>query len=178
MFLATARLILRPIEESDASALFPLINDQEIVRYTLNIPHPYPEDALAQWIRGAREAMDRRERCELSMVLRETGLPIGVCSMFDFSREHMNAEVAYWLGRRHWGQGYTSEAVRRIVRFGFEDLHLERIHARVFAENARSIRVIEKAGLELERCARREVRKGDRFFDILHYGLIREEYSP
>lgn len=178
MHLETERLILRPIEESDASALFPLINDPEIVRYTLNIPHPYPEDALVQWIRGARDAMDRNGRCELSIVLRETGLPIGVCSLFDISLEHMNAEVAYWLGRKHWGQGYATEAVRRIVRFGFQDLHMERIHARVFAENARSTRVIEKAGLKLERCARHEVRKGDRFFDILHYGLIREEYSP
>lgn len=177
MYLETERLILRPIKEADAPVIFPLINDADVARYLLNVPHPYPEDELIPWIRRAREAMERKERYEFAIVFRESGLPMGACSLMNISWEHMNAEFGYWLGKEHWGRGYMTESVSRLVRFGFEDLRIERIHARVFSGNTPSIRVIEKVGLKLEYCARHETRKGDDFHDMLHYGLVREEYA-
>jgi ribosomal-protein-alanine N-acetyltransferase len=177
MRLETGRLILRPIEVSDAPAIFPLINDADVARYLLSVPHPYPEAELVPWIRKARESMARRERWELTIVLRETDLPIGVCSLADISWEHANAELGYWLGKKHWGRGYMTEAVRRLARFGFDDLRMERIHARVLSPNTRSIKVIENSGLKLEYLARHEVLRNGEFLDMLHYGLIREEYS-
>ncbi len=178
MHLKTERLILRPFEDTDASVIFPLINEADVVRYLLAVPHPHPEDRLLPWMRSAREATRRRERFHFAIVLRETRLPVGDCSFHDVSWENMSAEFGYWLGKPYWGRGYMTEAVRELVRFGFEDLGLERIHARVQAPNIASIRVIEKAGLKLEYIARREVRKDGEFRDMLHYGLIREEYSP
>lgn len=178
MHLKTERLILRPFEDSDATVIFPLINDADVVRHLLAMPHPYPEDQLVPWMRSAREITRRRERFHFAIVLRETSLPMGDCSFHDVSWDNMSAELGYWLGKPHWGHGYMTEAVRAMVRFGFEDLGLERIHARVQIPNISSIRVIEKAGLKLEYTARHEVRKDGEFRDMLHYGLIREEYRP
>ena len=177
MRLETERLILRPIEETDVPVLFPLINDADVARNLMRVPHPYPEEEYAPWIRNAREKMERREQFDMAIVLKETGLPIGSCAIEDISWEHMRGEIGYWLGKKHWGQGYMTEAVRRMAQFAFEELGFERLHAYCFTWNAGSIRVLEKAGFKREGHIRRAVKKGDEFIDVFLYGLLREEFA-
>ena len=177
MKLETERLILRPIEETDVPALFPLINDPDVAGNLMSVPHPYPEEEYAPWIRNAREKMERREQFDMAIVLKETGLPIGSCGIMDISWEHMRGEMAYWLGQPYWRQGYMTEAVRRMAQFGFEELGFERMHARCFTQNAGSIQVLEKSGFKREGHIRRAVRKNDEFLDMFLYGLLREEFG-
>ena len=175
MRIETERLILRPMEESDADALFPLINDADVAINMLSVPHPYPEDAYVPWIRQSREAMERKEMYETAIVLKETGLPIGACTIMNISWGHMRAEIGYWLGKPYWGQGYMTEAVKGMLRFGFEELGLERIYAICFKRNKASARVLEKAGLKYEGLMRHGVKKGDEFLDVPLFGIIRED---
>jgi RimJ/RimL family protein N-acetyltransferase len=174
--LHTDRLMLRPVREVDAQALFPLINDAEVAATMLQVPHPYPRDQFVPWIRITREAMANKERYEMSIVLKETGKPIGVCSL-NINWPNMSAEIGYWLGKSYWGQGYMTEAAARLLKFGFEVLGLERIHARCFVHNKASAKVLEKIGLNYEGIGRHEVKKGDEFLDIMHFGLIRSEFA-
>ncbi len=178
MRLETERLILRPVDLSDVPALHPLIDDADVAGELLNVPIPYAEEALAEWIRWALESVARRERFEFAIVLRETGLPIGACGLMDISWECMYAEFGYWLGKPYWGQGYMTEAARSVLRFAFEDLGMQTLHARVLATNERSSKIVEKVGFTLEFCARGELPRDGMLLDVLHYGLTREEYSP
>ena len=50
--------------------------------------------------------------------------------------------------RRYWGRGYATEAARACLDYGFRILRLKRIVGRVMRENAASVRVLEKIGLE------------------------------
>ncbi|HET6453291.1 MAG TPA: GNAT family N-acetyltransferase [Armatimonadota bacterium] len=178
MRLETERLILRPIEETDVPALFLLINDADVACNLMRVPHPYPEEDYAPWIRNAREKMERREQFDMAIVLKETSLPIGSCAIEDISWEHMRGEIGYWLGQKYWGQGYMTEAVRRMAQFAFEELGFERIHAYCFPQNAASIRVLGRAGFRQEGHIRHGVKKGDEFIDVYLYGLLREEFTP
>jgi RimJ/RimL family protein N-acetyltransferase len=175
--METERLILRPIEEEDAPALHPLINDPDVAHTLLTVPHPYPEDKLVPWIRGSKQALEKKERFEMTIILKETGLPIGMCGFCQVSWEYLNAEMGYWLGKPYWGRGYMTEAVRRLLVYGFEELGFERIYAQCFDLNPASVRVLEKAGLKHEGCARRAVRKNGEFIDLLNYGMIRADYD-
>ena len=56
-------------------------------------------------------------------------------------------EVGYRFLRNHWGNGYATEAARASIRFGFEELELERIVAVTMPTNRASRRVMEKCGL-------------------------------
>ena len=178
MNLETERLILRPIEETDVPALFPLINDADVARNLMKVPHPYPEEEYVPFIRKVREAMQRREQFDMAIVLKETGLPVGSCAIEDISWEHMRGEIGYWLGQKYWGQGYMTEAVRRMAQFAFEELGFQRLHAYCFTWNAGSIRVLEKTGFRREGHIRRAVKKGDEFIDVFLYGLLRQEFTP
>jgi RimJ/RimL family protein N-acetyltransferase len=57
------------------------------------------------------------------------------------------ADLGYRLLRRHWGKGLASEGARELVRYGFEDVGLDRIIAQTMAINARSRGVMERVGL-------------------------------
>ena len=59
----------------------------------------------------------------------------------------LEIEVGYHLARAFWGRGYATEAARACLRYGFEQLKLERIVAVVRPENVASRRVLEKSGL-------------------------------
>ncbi|MHB1458687.1 MAG: GNAT family N-acetyltransferase, partial [Armatimonadota bacterium] len=108
MELDTKRLILRPILEIDADPLHPLINDPDVAMNMLNIPNPYPDDMLLSWIRATILSMEHEERLDLTVLLKSTNTPIGVCSINQINWEHMNAEVGYWLGKPYWGNGYMT----------------------------------------------------------------------
>ena len=176
MVLDTKRLILRPILETDADPLYPLINDPDVSVHMLGIPHPYPDGMLLPWIKAARESMAHDERREMTIVLRSTGAPIGVCGIHRIDWEHMSGEIGYWLGKSLWGNGYMTEAVIGLLEYGFDDLDLYRMHARCFMSNPASARVLEKSGMKFEGCARGEVQKDGRYMDVLHFGLIKPEF--
>jgi RimJ/RimL family protein N-acetyltransferase len=101
MRLETARLILRPLEESDAADLYPIISDPDVTDNLL-IPYPFPEEHMIPWIQARREALEAKERYILSIVLKDTGRAIGVCGLVGVSWKHMNAELVYWLGKQYW----------------------------------------------------------------------------
>lgn len=177
MKLETERLILRPLEESDAHDLYPIISDPDVTDNLL-IPYPFPEEHMIRWIRSRREALVAKERYMLAVVLKETGRVMGVCGLVGVSWKHINAELIYWIGKQYWGKGYMPEAARELVRFGFEDLNFERIAVGCFTRNTASARVIEKLGFKYEGCARHEFLKEGEFLDAYHYAILRADYDP
>ncbi|MEN6372459.1 MAG: GNAT family N-acetyltransferase [Armatimonadota bacterium] len=174
--IETERLILRPLRQSDAPELFPLINDADVAQYMFRVPHPYPEDVLPEWLKKAEAAMKRKEQFEFAIITKETGKPAGVCSLDGISWENENAELGYWLGKPYWGHGIMTEAAKAVVTFGFDILGLERIYASCFEENKASAKVIQKAGLLYEGCSRHGIKKNNEFINILKFGMIRADY--
>lgn len=87
------------------------------------------------------------------------------------------AELGWWIGRRFWGRGITAVAVRRLIRYCFEDLALDRVEAGVMLRNPASARVAEKAGFELEGVAKLAYVKNGERIDRLLFGLVKSEWS-
>jgi ribosomal-protein-alanine N-acetyltransferase len=76
------------------------------------------------------------------IVLKDSGAFVGTCSVdVGYAPEHARAELGYVLAREHWGKGLMPEAVRAVIRFGFERMELNRVEARCIAENQASARV-------------------------------------
>lgn len=95
----------------------------------------------------------------------------------NYSREHASAELGYVLSRSYWGRGLMPEAVRAMIRFGFQRMDLNRIEARCIAKNTASARVMEKAGMTREGTLREsELIKGA-FRDMKRYSILRREFE-
>lgn len=173
--LQTQRLTLRPLEMSDASAIQRLINDPEIFRNTLRIPHPYPDGAAEEFIRHNQKQMEEKDELALAIVIRDTGEFIGIIGIVPKPFEV--GEIGYWLGRPYWNRGYASEAAAAMVRYGFDERTFNRIDASVFAHNHASGRVLEKSGMKFEGVLRQSIRKGDQYIDTRVYSILRCEFQ-
>ena len=169
--LQTNRLILRPYSEADIPELLPLIGTREVAATTLRIAHPYAEQDARAFLELARDP----EKMWLAVTLRSDGRQIGGIGL-RIDQQHQNAELGYWLGTPYWGQGYATEASREMLRYGFEDLKLHRIHASHFKHNAVSGRILKKLGMRYEGCQREHICKWDRLVDSELYGILRREW--
>jgi len=86
--------------------------------------------------------------------------------------DHRRAELGYWIGVPHWGNGYATEAAGAVVNYGFSMLGLRRIFASHFANNSASARVLRKIGMRREGCQRAHVLKWGQFIDLELYGMV------
>jgi len=128
------------------------------------------------WIGTHQERFDKGEAVLLAVTLREGRDLVGSIGL-DFTEGHARAELGYWTGRPWWNRGYATEASRAMLRYGFEQRGLNRIHAHHFARNPSSGRVMEKLGMKHEGCLRQHVRRWDRFEDLVLYGMLVREYD-
>jgi len=171
MVLVTERLILRPLEQADAATVQRLAGDSEIARTTLHIPHPYPEGAASEWIEATLVAAVSGRGCTWAITRRDEHRLIGVVSL-GIVAEHGRAELAYWLGKNFWGQGYTTEAAQRLVEHGFATLNLHRIYAYAMARNPASSRVMQKIGMMYEGRLVQHICKWGDYEDLDAYGIL------
>ncbi len=81
-------------------------------------------------------------------------------------------EIFYNLDPSFWGYGYGTEIVRRLIKFGFDDLHLHKVEAGVATENFRSVRVLEKAGMKREGLRRKILPVRGEWKDNYHYAIV------
>ncbi len=174
--LETERLCLRPFVPADAVAVRRLAGAPEVAATTLNIPHPYPEGAAEAWIAGHATAAAEGRTLAWAIVRRDGNALLGAitCAL---TPAHARAELGYWLGLPYWNRGYMTEAVRRVVSFGFATPGLHRMGARALLRNPGSWRVMEKVGMVREGVLRGYVRKGDSFEDVVAYALLRPEFE-
>jgi RimJ/RimL family protein N-acetyltransferase len=174
--LSTERLVLRPLELYDAQEVQSLAGDRRIASTTLTIPHPYEDGMAEAWIGSTWEQLDRREAVVLAITEQDRGAFLGVVSLH-LRLDHERGELGYWIGKPYWGQGYVTEAAQALVRYGFEELGLNRIYASHFGSNPASGRVMEKLGMRYEGLARQHVKKWGVFEDLKTYSILRADYE-
>lgn len=174
--LETGRLLLRGLRPEDAEALFGYASDPEVARYVTWDAHRTVEDSRA-FLRAAAADRESGEEPGWGIVYKAEGKLIGTCGLINYSAEHARVELGYALSRDYWGRGIMTEAVRAVISFSFQNLSLNRIEARCFAENTASARVMEKAGMTYEDTLRqREFRKSS-YRDMKVYSILRDEFT-
>jgi RimJ/RimL family protein N-acetyltransferase len=151
-----------------------LAGDRLIAEPTLNIPHPYPPGAAEAWI--GTHAAEWRQGSALNLAIerRDDGALVGAIGL-GIVPEHARAEIGYWIGVPYWGNGYATEAARRLIAYAFDELGLNRLYAYHFTGNPASGRVMEKAGMRLEGELRQHQRKGGVFRDSRLWAILRSD---
>ena len=155
--LETERLILREHRAGDFDAFFEMESDPEVRRFVGGAPRPYA-DARRRF--GERFLRRGRRRLGLwATVLRSNGAYAGYSGVYPYFRapgrlSAGEACLGFTLARAFWGRGLATESARALVRYGFEDLGLDRILGSVEAGNAASIHILERLGFRLWRLER------------------------
>ena len=148
--LQTERLLLRPFECSDAEAVFTCWeSDPDVARYMFWTSHNDIEKTK-EWLAFEVGQIEKNDWYRFALVLKDTDELIGTGLIY-FEEEVDCWEIGYNLGKKYWGKGYTTEAMRRIVSFATEELNIPEIVGRYAKENPASGKVMEKLGFQFEK---------------------------
>ncbi len=145
MRFETERLILRPWEEYDAESLYEYASDPAIGPIAGWPVHTSVENSL-EIIKNVLAVPETYAIC-----LKKDNKAIGSIGLMlngttDMTDKDDECELGYWIGKPFWGNGYTPEAGRELLRHGFEDLGMTTIWCGYYEGNTKSKRVQEKCG--------------------------------
>jgi ribosomal-protein-alanine N-acetyltransferase len=172
--LETQRLILRKLTPGDASDIFDYASDPEVTKYLLWNTHQTVSDSLA-FVSAALARYDTGAPAPWGIVLKNEGKIIGTCDYISVRETHSRAEIGYALSRKYWGRGIMTEAVRKVIDYGFRVKNFNRIQAVCDVPNIGSARVLEKAGMTFEGILREYmIHNGAR--SVKMYSILKNEW--
>ncbi len=172
--LETPRLWLRRMTLADADDIFAYSRDPEVSRHVLWDAHRSIHDSRA-YLRYIQRQYRAGEPSSWGIESKETGHLIGTIGFMWWNREYHSAEVGYSLSRAQWNKGLMTEALREVIRFGFDEMALHRIEAQHETDNPSSGRVMEKAGMRKEGVLRGRLFNKGRYVDVALYAILRDE---
>jgi [ribosomal protein S5]-alanine N-acetyltransferase len=170
--LETKRLILRPLAASDARAIFEYSKNpafsqclkrkkafsrKDVLKYVSGILH---KDPLLYW----------------AVILKENNRLIGDCGLCELNQDAQRAELSYAISPDVWNQGYATEVVDCVIRYGFEQNNLNRIEAHCNTGNAASEKVLQKNGLNLEGILRQYIQCDGQPLDMKMYSILKQQW--
>ena len=162
---------VRSFRPDDAEALARNANNRNVSRNMRDtFPYPYRLSDAREWIDFATTQSPEANFAIASD--RELIGGIGITLQSDVNRH--SAEIGYWLGEPHWGQGIATAALQAMTDWAFAEFDLVRLYGEVFEWNPASGRVLEKAGYELEGRLRRSIVKDGQVIDALLYAIVRD----
>jgi ribosomal-protein-alanine N-acetyltransferase len=174
--LITERLTLRRPLPSDALDVLVFRGDWEVQKYNGPVLKDVAEVQIL--IEQLDSEYAAQEGIVWAVALASSDTVVGLISLHTWNKYHRRAEVGYDLAHAYWGQGIASEALRAIIRFGFEKMNLNRIYAATIADNHESVRLLERLGFQREGTRRQHSWEEDgTFHDSAIYGLLRHEYT-
>ncbi len=160
--LETERLILRTLKAEDAGEIFRRwTGDREVNRY-MNYSLHKSEEETAEWLRAEEENIEKDDNYTWGFVRKDTGELIGsggIC----YNKDYGMFELGYNIMKKYWGQGYTVEASKRILKFAVDDLGESCFFGRHAKENPASGKVMVKTGFRYWRDGFYDTMDGVRF---------------
>jgi ribosomal-protein-alanine N-acetyltransferase len=164
--LETARLFLRPLDETDSDAVYSMRSDPEVMRY---IREPQNRSETESWIRLVSSRWNTEGLGFCGIFEKESGAFLGWCGVWRL-KETDEIEVGYAISKRFWNRGYATEAAEVFLQYAFENIKPEIVTAVAEPKNAASQRVMEKLGMKFLKIGVFYDRK------LVQYAITAEEF--
>ncbi len=180
MTIETKRLLLRPVIKKDEEDLAKALNNINISKWIVPMPHPYKKKDAEWWINNQIKKRKEKPRIDyhFAIELKPNKRLIGVIGIFGFDKYKIKGELGYWLDQKYWKQGIMSEAIEKIIEFSFSKLKLKKINLPIFAKNNSSNALAKKFGFKLEGKLRKNARcqATNKIHDENVWGLLKKEW--
>jgi len=175
--LIEGSLLLRPLREDDASALYEAVRESisEVSAWLPWCHQDYSIEESREFI-GSREiASQGVEWYSFGIFETDGGRLLGGVGLNFINRVHQMANLGYWVRTSAAGRGVSTRATRLAAKFGFEQLGLQRVEIVVAVDNQASQRVAEKAGATREGVLRRRLLIRGVSTDAVLFSLVPED---
>ncbi|HCB35293.1 MAG: hypothetical protein A2W52_00995 [Candidatus Taylorbacteria bacterium RIFCSPHIGHO2_02_49_25] len=175
-FLKGETVYLRPILKDDLNDHYrDWFNDDEVCRFNSHRRFPNYNEDMKQYY---KDVIKSHSNLILAIIDKETDRHIGNISLQNIDNISMTAEFAILIGdKEFWGKGAGKAAGRLIIEHGFDELNLHRIYCGTSIDNVGMQKLAEYLGFKKEGVSRQAMFKDRAFRDVVHYGLLRDEYE-
>jgi ribosomal-protein-alanine N-acetyltransferase len=175
-FLVGEKVYLRPINERDLNATYrEWFNDEEICRYNSHHRFPNYDENMHDYY---ERVIKLRENLVLAICDKKTDAHIGNIALENIDTLNQNAEFAILIGdKTHWGKGVGTAAAQLILKHGFGELNLHRIYCGTQEDSVGMRKLAASLGFKEEGVSRKAIFKGSSFKDVIHFGLLRDEFK-
>ncbi|MEH6408774.1 MAG: GNAT family N-acetyltransferase [Leeuwenhoekiella sp.] len=175
--LKTERLSLRFVKAEDIEAIHKLLSLPETDQFnTMGIPASSDETYVfvKQWLEEAKPI----KRNKFTYVIEDgENQIIGLIALNLSQEKYSRGEVWYKLLPDFWKRGFATEALKGILKFGFNNLKLHRIEAGCAVDNIGSVKVLEKAGMIREGRKRQVLPLKTGWSDGYDYAILAEDFQ-
>ena len=111
------------------------------------------------------------------LIEKKNKIVIGSCGFHNWIKNHERSEIGYEIHKQYQNQGYMSEAIEKVINYGFQEMNLNRIEALIDPMNENSIRIITKYGFKQEGILRGHYKNKHEFEDSIMYSLLKSDYD-
>ena len=173
MKLETPRLFLNPVIREDIRRIHEFHSIKEVAEFNmLGIPIDISvtENLLKDVL------TNQPNEYGWTLTIKDTNKFIGELGL-GISPELDTGEIHYALIPEVWGKGLATEAVNRILSFGFETLHLQKIEANSATENLRSLKVLEQVGMTKVSIQKKTLLIDDDWKDNYTFSIMPNHFS-
>lgn len=167
--------LVRPWQSADVPAITRYTNDANVARHLRDrFPHPYTAVDARRFIDAVTAV-----RPVTTFAIDVSGEAVGGIGFSSGNDvERFSAEIGYWLGEPFWGRGIVAEALALVSDYAFTECNVLRLFALPFADNPRSMRVLEKAGYVQEAILRSSSVKFGEPKDQALYAIVNPAWRP
>ncbi|MFA5303576.1 MAG: GNAT family N-acetyltransferase [Candidatus Nanoarchaeia archaeon] len=160
--------ILRPLKVSDAKSTCKYIKgNKKYFKYSTTMRFPHPISMEKKFIQNTIKNWKTGEGYEFGIIV--NGEVIG-CIGLHVNKKDNNAELGYWLAKEFSGKGITTNAVKKVIKFGFNKIKLKRIYAYVIKGNIPSIKILTKSGFKEEGLLKKHKKLRKKYYDYYIFG--------
>jgi diamine N-acetyltransferase len=133
---------LRRLKQSDAPLMLEWMHDEDVVHF---MKADFQHKTLSDCEEFIKSAQDDSTNIHLA-VADDNDTYMGTVSLKNI--DDTSAEFAITMRKTAMGKGYAAEAMKQIIKKGFNELGLERIYWYVNPENKRAVRFYDKNGYQ------------------------------
>ncbi len=146
--IETERLFLKNISIADRDFIFSQFSNDIVTKYLFD-REPVTDMEGADEIVTFYIQPEPRLQHRWVIVRKSDGMKMGTCGFHCWNQKEYAVEVGYDLKEQFWGNGYMQEAMKEIIAFAMDEMHIKEISACISIDNPRSIRLAENLGFVL-----------------------------
>ena len=173
--LQTERIVLRKLSMDDTDDMYEYACRSDVTEFLTWSPHPDKAHTF-DYLSYLQKRYKTGDFFDWAIVCRDTEKMIGTCGFTRFDFANNSAEIGYVINPEFKGNGIATEVVGRVIRFGFENLDLNRIECRFITENNASRRVMEKNRMTFEGVRREGMLIKGTYRDIGVCSILRSDF--
>ncbi len=167
---------LRGIEEKDLVSIRSWRKNRELLDMVHGLKYPTNEAMQRRWF--DQKVMNGSPTTAIFAIQSDDGHIAGVCQLVEIVSIHQRGKLGIYIGSEDSrGLGLGEQALRELLRFGFDDLNLRKIWLEVTSINSPAIRLYKKVGFQTEGVLRQHYFSSGKFENVDLMSLLLEEYQ-